>query len=138
MGKPIRKQDLEPNFIQLLTEIRDLEKTNQKLYALIKEDYVSESIKNILTVTCKNIEIESVVKMEKLNNYFIDISLCNYVFIGLKKYNCLGRVTNIFPKLKQLSVILEPPVVEEWDITDEINVAEDLAEIIVFVVAKEI
>ena len=138
MGKPIRKQELESKFIQLLTEIRDLEKTNQKLYALIKEDYVSESIKKILTETCKSIEIESVVKMEKLNNYFIDISISTYVFIGLKKYNCLERVTNIFTKSKQFSVILEPPVIEEWDITDEINVAEDLAEIIVFVVAKEI
>lgn len=136
MGKPIRKQELESKFIQLLTEIRDLEKTNQKLYALIKEDYVSESIKKILTETCKSIEIESVVKMEKLNNYFIDISISTYVFIGLKKYNCLGRVTNISTTSKQFSVILEPPVIDEWDITDEIDVA-DLAEVIVFVVAKE-
>lgn len=137
MGKPIRKQDLEPKFTQLLTEIRDLAKTNEEILVLISEDYVSDLVKKKLYVVQKEVKMELDQKWVELEKYFVDISICNYVFIGLQKYNCLGRVTDILINLKQLSVILEPPVVEEWDITDEIN-AEDLAEIIVFVVAKEI
>lgn len=138
MGKPIRKQDLEPKFVQLLTEIRDLAKTSEEILILISEDYVSDLVKKKLYIVQKEVKMELDQKWVELEKYFVDISICNCIFIGLKKYNCLGRVTDILTELKQLSVILEPPVLEEWDITDEINVAEDLAEIIVFVVAKEI